>query len=88
MYPADDTTCGLIEFDDCEARLVLQSRCASDDSLQATLISLAQDRMHEIATDGSELEWTELDWGRAEVTADFAALEQELLLIYRRVKSR
>ncbi|WP_254509758.1 hypothetical protein [Anatilimnocola floriformis] len=84
MYPGEDTISGLIEFDAKEARIVLQSRCASDDSLHATLISLAQDRMHEIALEGNG----ELDWDSTEVIADFNSLEEELLLIYRRVKSR
>ena len=89
MYPAEQAICGLIEFDAGEARIVLQSRCASDETLQATLISLAQDRMDEIAVaDPDEIEWPDSDWDQAEVLADFAALEKELLLIYHRVKSR
>ena len=94
MYPAEDTISGLIEFDAQEARIVLQSRCASDDSLQATLISLAQDRMHEIGMHeienaaGDDIDWGELDCEQAEMFADFNTLEAELLLIYRRVKSR
>lgn len=84
MVPAEDTICGLIEFDSGEARLVWQSRCASDDTLQATLISLAQDRMHEINSGKVEA----VDWDEAELSADFAALEHELLLVYRRLKSR
>lgn len=84
MAPAEDTICGLIEFDPSEARIVWQSRCASDDTLQATLASLAQDRMHEIGVnDASDVEWDE-----AKLLADFATLEHELLLTYRRLKSR
>jgi hypothetical protein len=84
MVPTEDTICGLIEFDPSEARIVWQSRCAGDDTLQATLVSLAQDRMHEIAaSDDGDVEWDE-----AELLADFAVLEQELLLVYRRLKSR
>lgn len=83
MVPAEDTICGLIEFDPSEARIVWQSRCAGDDTLQATLASLAQDRMHEIGAEDTDVEWDE-----AELLADFAALEHELLLVYRRLKSR
>lgn len=84
MVPTEDTICGLIEFDPSEARIVWQSRCAGDETLQATLVSLAQDRMHEIAeSDANEVEWDE-----AELLADFAALEHELQLVYRRLKSR
>ncbi len=84
MVPAEETIRGLIEFDPGEARIVWQSRCASDDTLQATLASLAQERMHEIGvTDGDNVEW-----GAAEMMADFAVLEQQLMQVYRRLKSR
>lgn len=84
MFPAEEAICGMIEFDAGEARIVLQSRCASDDTLQATLISLAQDRMDEIVLADPD----EIEWDSAEVVADFDALDAELLLIYHRVKSR
>lgn len=91
MYPVAETICGLIAFDSSEARIVMQSRCASDDTLQATLTSLAQDRMHEIAH--SEFEQAEIaaagdKWVTSELAADFEALEHELLLVYLRLKSR
>ena len=66
MVPAEDTICGLIEFDPSEARIVWQSRCAGDDTLQATLASLAQDRMHEIG-DADE---DDVEWDEAELRAD------------------
>lgn len=84
MVPAEDIICGLIEFDPGEARIVWQSRCAGDDTLQATLVSLAQDRMHEIAASDD----TNVEWDEAELLADFAALERELQLVYHRLKSR
>ena len=89
MYPAHEIIDGMIEFDSGEARIVLQSRCVSDDTLQATLVSLAQDRMHEIA-DAEIVETAAInaEWQESAVQADFDALEQELLLIYCRVKSR
>lgn len=93
MYPAAETISGLIAFDSREARIVMQSRCASDDTLQATLASLAQDRMHEI--EDAETVYSQQrnfaeggEWAATELTADFEALEHELLLVYLRLKSR
>lgn len=91
MYPAAETISGLIAFDSSEARIVMQSRCASDDTLQATLASLAQDRMHEIADaefENVEFAGDDGEWEVTELAADFAALEHELLAVYLRLKSR
>jgi hypothetical protein len=86
MYPAEESISGLIAFDTSEARIVMQSRCASDDTLQATLASLAQDRMHQIAD--AEIDSADGDWEVTELAADFEALEHELLAVYLRLKSR
>ena len=84
MYPAADSITGLIEFDPSEARLALQTRCGSDETLQATLVSLAQDLLEDADEAGS----LDAEWSESQIDGDLESLERELLLIYLRVKSR
>lgn len=78
MYSVEDTITGLIEFDAVACRQTMLVRCATDESLQATLVSLALDQLQDNESEGD-------DWDESQLMADVEALEQELLLVYRRV---
>ncbi len=83
MYPSEDSICGLIEFAPSEARLAMRTRYGSDETVQATLASLAQDILHDGAENDDD------DWAsETEVFADVESLEHDLLLIYRRIQRR
>ena len=81
MYSVEDTITGLIEFDSAIARQTMLVRCASDESLQSTLASLALDQLQDVDTEGD-------GWDETQLMADVDALEHELLLVYRRVQRR
>lgn len=78
MYSVEDTITGLIEFDSAVARQTMLVRCASDESLQSTLASLALDQLQEVDSEDG-------DWDESQLLADVEALELELTLVYRRV---
>lgn len=78
MYSVEETITGLIEFDSATSRQTMLVRCASDESLQSTLASLALDQLQNLDSEGD-------DWDESQLLADVDALEQELLLVYRRV---
>jgi hypothetical protein len=81
MPSVEDTITGLIEFDVDVARQTMLVRCASDESLQSTLANLALDELYDVDSD-------EESWDEVQLLADVDALEQELLLLYRRVQRR
>lgn len=86
MYTVEETIAGLIEFDSVSRsddtgavlRQTMLVRCASDESLQSTLASLALDQLQDVDSEGD-------DWNESQIMADVEALEQDLLLVYRRV---
>ncbi|WP_425614347.1 hypothetical protein NA78x_004214 [Anatilimnocola sp. NA78] len=83
MVHAADTISGLIEFEPTEARAALCSRCGNDDSLSATLISLAQELLSDVGDDPN------CGWmSETEIYANTDSLERELLVIYQRVQRR
>jgi hypothetical protein len=81
MYSTHETITGLIEFDPGVARQTLLVRCASDDTLQSTLASLALDLLADVDPEGD-------DWNELQIVADVEALERDLLVVYRRVQRR
>lgn len=81
MYSVEDTIAGLIEFDSAVARQTMLVRCASDESLQSTLASLALDQLRDLDSEGD-------GWDESQLLVDVEALELELLLVYRRVQRR
>jgi hypothetical protein len=83
MQSAEHSICGLIEFEPEEARLALRTRHGSDETLHATLLSLAQELFGDTSEPDSS-EWV----SETILTADVESLEQDLLLIYRRIERR
>jgi len=82
MLPADNTISGLIEFEPYETRLALRASAGNDETVHATLLSLAQDLLFGLENDASE--WT----SESVHFADVERLAEDLLLIYRRVEWR
>jgi hypothetical protein len=82
MLPADDTISGLIEFEPYEARLALRSSAGNDETVHATLLSLAQDLLFNLENEPSE--WT----SESIACADVERLSEDLLLVYRRIERR
>jgi len=83
MVHTADTISGLIEFEPTEARVNLCSRCGNDDSLTATLVSLAQELLADVG-DNPNCGWM----SETEIYAKTDSLERDLLVIYQRVQRR
>jgi hypothetical protein len=84
MLPAEISICGLIEFEPQEARLALRGCEGNDETLHATLLSLAQGLLDAAAGENDPAGW----YSESVVFANYEQLAHDLHLIHQRIERK